>query len=116
VQGFDIDVVHGALETIRRWRPTVLLEVEPEILAKRRLDPVAEMASLTAAGLDVSVAPWTLQRLRESRRGRAVPREVLTTEIVPGNERQLVWLCRGSNLTLVVRCPDPVEDASPAGR
>ncbi len=50
VEGFEYQVLEGLIETLDRWRPTVILEMEPANLARDRRKPVDLVEFMSARG------------------------------------------------------------------
>lgn len=102
-QGMDFRVVEGAMQTIARWRPLVLLEYEPFSVAELGDDPVEVLAGLSRSGFVVELAGWELARLDPTWPGasisverhlplRGMERE-LTSAMPPGNSNVML-VCR----------------------
>jgi FkbM family methyltransferase len=64
VEGMDHAVVEGLEQTIRRWRPTVLVEFNPEKIGWFGDDPQAVLACYRERDFDVSILGWDALRLR----------------------------------------------------
>ena len=64
IEGMDHAAVEGLEQTIRRWRPTVLVEFNPEKIGWFGDQPEEVLAHYRKLGLEISVNGWDALRLR----------------------------------------------------
>jgi FkbM family methyltransferase len=64
IEGMDHAAVEGLEQTIRHWRPTVLVEFNPEKIAWFGDQPEGVLALYRKLGLEISVNGWDALRLR----------------------------------------------------